>query len=211
MKSKIKKKKYNPTQELWGVINGEVKPELGKIYHELSVHKAQANADGSNLVMQLKELSEMNDSIMATFAALKQREDGRNSEFTNLSTRIDDISNKLTTKLHNLDGGIDAFNERLLEMQKEKQTEDDFAFRQASLDKMFRRVNKSNGDIFRKLGKLEAEMQAQHIFNNKIPHLIQHQMDGHKVLKLSNWLNYQNAFCASVGVIVALLVVLCLK
>lgn len=189
MKSKSKKQ-----------LTDEVKLEFGKVYSESSTIRAWVN-----------ELQEKYDSVIQTFAALKQREEGRNSEFSNLSGRIDELSNKITGTLHNLEGDVTAFNERLLEIQKEKQTEDDFAFRQAALDKMFRRINRTNGDIFRRLGKLEAEMQAQNLFNNKIPAMIQHQMDGNKILKISNWLNYQNAFCASVGVIVALLAVLCLK
>lgn len=168
----------------------------------------------SILISRCNDLEEKYSSILATFAALKQREENRNSEFTNLSGRIDELVNKIESqvhKLHNLDGDTNAFNERLLEIQKEKQTEDDFAFRQAALEKMFRRTNRTNGDIFRRLGKLEAEMQAQHIFNNKIPNLIQHQMDGNLFLKAAYWLNYKNAFFLSVGALVATLAVLCVK
>lgn len=208
---KVKNKQKTASEIYISKKDSELVFPIWKELNTLKPKVATAMENFNKVDQAVGILNEKQESILATFAALKQREEGRNSEFSNLSSRIDEISNKITGVLHNLEGDVTAFNERLLEIQKEKQTEDDFAFRQAALEKMFRRINRTNGDIFRRIGKLEAEMQAQNLFNNKIPAMIQHQMDGNKILKLSNWLNYQNAFVASVGVIVALVAVLCLK
>lgn len=120
---------------------------------------------------------------------------------------------KKIDNMHNIEGDIITFNDRLQKIQEDMMPTEKIVEKMGELKKMFKRVNKAHGDLFRAKAEQEGvnDMLDQRIsvvqknssefimdFSKKHNQLVTN-LAKNPWLKITGWLNYERAFWLLAG------------